>query len=455
MKRYFCELINLTNEEIKECIALVMNALNQSKRVLLGELLDKLHNEGFYYMKKVLNLHLFIFLPLFFCMQRKLLYIDCSSSGASGDMLIASLVDMGASFEKIERALSSVKDYIGSFEAEIREVEKLTHGSSIKHAIKAKAYYFSFSEKEISYEEAREIIKKAEINGSERELALKFLKTLAEAEARIHGEKLSNVKLHDASDSIADFISFSVAFHDLKLDEAEIVSSHINLGRAFPSTLYILKKERASIFSDSNEELTTPTAAAIITSIAKEYSKFIPEMRIEKIGIGAGKKELEDRANILKLIYGSKIEQSLARERQISVLEASLDDISGEILGDAIEKLMQRGALDVCIIPCIMKKGRLGSIVRVICEKESEEKLAREIFELTGSLGVRVAEIGHRYEFERKIEEKSVNIFGKKFRLRFKNNKPEFEDIKKIAEQLGITPLKVIRNMKIDDNEDL
>lgn len=388
-------------------------------------------------------------------MKRKLLYIDCSSSGASGDMLIASLVDIGANFEKIEKALSSIKDYIGSFEAEIKEIERLTHGRSIKHAIKAKAYYFSFNEKEISYKEALEIIKKAKISRAERELALRFLKTLAEAEAKIHGKRIDEVELHEACDSIADFISFSVAFHDLKLHEAEVISSYINLGRAFPSTLYILKKAKACILSDSEKELTTPTAAAIISSIAAGYSKFIPEMRIEKLGIGAGKMELEDRANIVKVLYGSRIKDTVPGEKQISVLEASVDDVSGEILGHAMEKIMEKGALDISIIPCLMKKGRLGSIIRVICEKEKEEELAREIFELTGSLGVRVAEINHRYEFSRKIEEKSIIVSGRKFKIRFKNNKPEFEDIKRIAEELGITPLKVIRNMKIDDNQDI
>lgn len=364
-------------------------------------------------------------------------------------MLIASLVDMGASFEKIERALGSLRDYIGDFKAEIREVEKLMPGRSARHAIKAKAYYFSFEERRIDYKEAERIIRKAEISNGEKELALKFLRTLAEAEARVHGKDINEVELHDASDSIADFISFSVAFHELKLNNAKVVGSYINIGRPFPSTLYILKRSNACIFSDSEKELATPTAAAIIGSIVESYSKHVPEMRIEKIGMGAGKAELGDRANILKVFYGSELEEHMkANKKQISVLEANVDDVSGEVLGDAIEKLMQKGALDACIIPCVMKKNRPGSIIKVICEVEKEEELAREIFELTGSLGIRAAGPRHRYEFPRKIEEREALVFGKRFRVRFKNNKPEFDDVKKIAEELETTPLNVLKNMK-------
>jgi len=373
--------------------------------------------------------------------MKKLLFIDAASSGAAGDMFIAALLDLGADIKKIEKTLSSIKKFIGNFEVEVKNVKKGKHG------IAAKLYNFKFERREIGYKEAARIIKRSSASSFAKSLALNCLKTLAEAEAKIHGEKLENVYLHDASDSIADFLGFAAAFEELGLNERKIICSHVNLGRPFPATSLILKG--APVFGESERELTTPTGAAIIKNISHAFADGLPPMKLNSVGRGAGKAELEDRANMLTLYLGEALESEAMKKGRISVLETNVDDVTGEVLGDAVERLFLEGALDVSIIPCIMKKGRPGNIIKVICRSEDEKKIADALFGLTGTLGVRVYGELHRYEAPRKTAEKEVEIFGKKYKIRFKNDKPEFEEIKKIAAKLKTTPIKILRSMKV------
>jgi len=374
-------------------------------------------------------------------MERKIAFIDASQSGAAGDMFIAALLDLGADIKKIEKVLSSIKKFIGDFSIEVKNVKKGKHG------IVVKLYNFKFERREIGYSEAARIIKSSSASPFAKSLALNCLKTLAQAEAKIHGEKLENVHLHDASDSIADFLGFAAAFEELGLDKRKIVCSQINLGRPFPATLLILKG--APVFGEGERELTTPTGASIIKNISHEFAESLPPMKLTSVGYGAGKAELEGRANMLTLYLGEALESEAVKKGRISVLETNIDDATGEVLGDAVEKLFLEGALDVCIVPCIMKKGRPGNIIKVICRREDEKKFSDALFELTGTLGVRVYGELHRYEAPRKIAEKKVEIFGKKYKIRFKNDKPEFEEIKKIAAKLKTAPIKILRSMRV------
>ncbi|MEE8358308.1 MAG: nickel pincer cofactor biosynthesis protein LarC [Candidatus Hydrothermarchaeales archaeon] len=390
----------------------------------------------------------------------KVLLIDSRNAGISGDMFIAALLDLGADFNKIKKALASISDYLGEYKVGFEKTKKDGLASS--------TYHFKFEEKEIGFKKACEAINKAEISKKAKNFALNCRETLTSAEAHVHGIKKEDLKLHEASDSIADFVSAAVALDDLNLFDAHIIATHINTGKGFfvfhgkrqpvpgPAVVEILKGK--PIFGDVDTELTTPTGATFMANMVDEYVDDLPHLKIEKTGYGAGKKDLEV-PNVLRLAMGETVEHSLVSEK-ISILETNIDDVSGEILGYAVEKLLEEGAKDVSLTPVLMKKNRPGHIMTVICKKEDEEKLSKLIMEETGSLGVRVSPEAHRYVLKQEIVYKDVKISGQTYKVGFKVSKdkkgnitvvkPEFEDIKKIASNSGLSALKV---KKILDGE--
>ncbi|MFQ5887307.1 MAG: nickel pincer cofactor biosynthesis protein LarC, partial [Candidatus Hydrothermarchaeales archaeon] len=345
----------------------------------------------------------------------RVLLIDTRNAGISGDMFIAALLDLGANFDKIKKALTSISDYLGEYKVGFEKIRK--------DGLASTAYHFEFEEKEMDFKKAKEAINKAEISKKAREFALNCLETLASTEAKVHGIKKKELKLHEASDSIADFVSAAVALDDLDLFDVHVMSTPINTGKGFfvfhgkrqtvpgPAVVEILKN--TPIFGDVDFELTTPTGATFLVNLVDEFVNDLPPIRIEKTGYGAGKKDLEI-LNVLRVSVGEAVDYGLTFEK-ISVLETNVDDVSGEILGYAIERLLKEGAKDVSVAPVLMKKNRPGHVLTVICEKEDEERLSRLVMEETGSLGVRVLPEAHRYVLKREIVHKNVEILGQKY----------------------------------------
>ena len=375
-------------------------------------------------------------------------------------MFIAALLDLGADFNKIKKALESIKGDIGEFTVKSEKIKK--------DGIASTSYSFEFGKKEINIKKALEAIDKAKISKKAKKLAKNCMETLASAEAKVHGVKKEELHLHEASDSIADFVTTAVALDDLKLLDAHIISTTVNTGKGFfvfhgkrqpvpgPATTEILKN--IPIFGDIDSELTTPTGATLLKNLVDEYVEDLPELVIKKTGYGAGQKNLEI-ANILKVAICETTNHDIKSEK-ISVLETNIDDISGEIIGYATEKLLEEGAKDVSITPVLMKKNRPGHLLRIVCKKEDEKRLSKIVMEETGSLGVRVSTEAHRYVLKRKIITKDVDIAGQYYKVRYKVAKdekgktivakPEFEDIKKIASKTGLSALKI---KKILDGE--
>jgi len=181
------------------------------------------------------------------------------------------------------------------------------------------------------------------------------------------------------------------------------------------------------------EELLTPTGGAILAHFVQKCDEFFPQMCAEKIGYGAGSKDL-DVPNVLR----GEVEDALVFD-QIEVLETNVDDVSGEVLGNLIDELIGLGARDVAVIPAMMKKGRPGHIIQVIAKSEDVDVLARKIVQETGSLGVRV----------------TIDIAGKNRKVGVKiatdtqgnilNISAEFDDCKKVAKEIGVPVREVIR----------
>jgi len=377
---------------------------------------------------------------------KKFALVDARNSGVSGDMFVAALLDLGADEQRLKDVLDSLKPHIGEFKVEIGRVEKC--------GIAAARYVFSSKEEEMPYPKAKKAISSSNLGSGAKDFALRCLDELCRAEAKVHGTKKGKVMLHDAKDSVGDFVACAACLEDLGLSGARFFSTPVNVGRGLfsfhgkelpvpsPAVCEILKG--VPVFGDLDGELTTPTGAAILKSLECDFSEDLPMVKIDGVGYGAGTYDLP-RPNVLRIMTCEGREDLIPEP--ISLLETNIDDSSGETLGYAMERLLEEGAKDVCILPCTMKKARPGNVLRVICAFEDSQRLARVIMEETGTLGVRVMPIAHRYVLRREVVRKEVEFEGRCYGVRFKVAKdakgevlktaPEFEDVKRIAKEAG------------------
>jgi len=381
-------------------------------------------------------------------------------SGASGDMVIGSLLDLGADESKIRDAIS-----VFDLELEVKEVEK--------RGIVAKKVEFvskSKAERKRTVNSYKNIVRTIEDSGLSKEIiqnSLSIFEKIATAEAKVHGEPKESLTFHElgALDTIGDLVGSSIAFLDIHADI--IISTPISVGSGFvdtehgllpvpaPATVELLKN--TSLLYQGGplaSELLTPTGAAILAHFAQRSEPFLPPMRIEKTGYGAGSKDLP-MPNVLRASLG-ELEGSVSLLRdEVEVLETNVDNVTGEVLGNLIEVLMAEGAKDVAIIPAQMKKGRSGHIIKVIVAPQDASRIAYRIMEETGSLGVRVMQVKHRFIANREQRKVKVRIKGVEKEAGVKisrdakgnllNVAAEFEDAKRVAKELKMPIKEVIK----------
>jgi pyridinium-3,5-bisthiocarboxylic acid mononucleotide nickel chelatase len=369
----------------------------------------------------------------------KICYLD-AFSGISGDMTVGALLDAGTPSEALLQALHSL-DTGAWF-----EVEKTVRGG-----VTASKFRVHVGEEPVKHRHLShilEMIERAPLTPRAQAAASAVFLRLGEAEAAVHGIPVEKVHFHEvgAVDSIADIVGACVAL-DL-LDVSEVHVSAINVGSGTVQTEHGLLPVPAPatasllagkpIYSRGPEvELTTPTGAALAVTLASSFGP-LPAMRISSIGHGAGDRDFKQHANVLRVLIGERTE--VPEATLVSVIEANIDDSSPQVLGYALERLMDAGALDAALSPLQMKKNRPGSLLRVIAKPEDQERLAQIIFAETSTLGLRI------YAAERRIETRSMveveTPFGP---IRGKVSAqgafaPEFDDCKAIAQRTG-TPL--------------
>ena len=308
--------------------------------------------------------------------------------------------------------------------------------------------------------EIREIIRRAAISESAKQTAIAIFEALGEAEAKIHSTDVEKVHFHEvgAIDAMVDIVCAAVGAEALRTDE--IVCSPLNVGGGTvqcahgvlpvptPATLELLKD--APLYSSGiQKELVTPTGAAIVKVLARRFSSF-PPMQVKKIGYGAGTRDLSGHPNVLRISIGEtasgiSIEHSGVASETMSVLEANLDDLSPQVFGYVMDRLLQEGALDVFGVPVQMKKNRPGAVLTVLCKPDDAAKLTALIFAETSTLGVR-----RREEQRQVLARKWVTVGTKWGDVRMKvasmngtvsNYAPEYEDCRRIAAEHHV-PLK-------------
>ncbi len=371
----------------------------------------------------------------------KICYLD-AFSGISGDMTVGALIDAGADGKALVHALENLAT---GAKFEVEKTKRRGIAASKFRVIGGDGK----THRHLKY--ILEIIASSGISERAKKNASAVFQRLGEAEAKVHDVSIDKVHFHEvgAVDSICDIVGACVGF-DL-LDIGAVYCSAINVGSGTVKTEHGVLPVPAPATSEllngkpiysrgPSLELTTPTGAAIATTLAAEFGP-LPSMRVIASGYGAGDYDFPEHANVLRVLIGET--SGAAESTTVTVLEANIDDSSPQVLGYAMERLLESGALDVTLTSVLMKKNRPGTLLRVIARPEDRETLARVIFEETSTLGLRI------HSAERRVKERhSVEITTPhgKVRMKIAENgsfAPEYEDCRKLARESGV-PLKQI-----------
>jgi len=386
--------------------------------------------------------------------------IDAQVAGVSGDMLLCSLVNIGANKSKIIDGIRSAESLCKDV-----KVKKIDFVEVKKNSLQATELLLEIDDDvhERKGIEIKEIITKSveqlKISESAKTFAVKSIETLIHAESKIHGEPEDSVHFHEAAsfDTVVDLLGTAIALDDLGCFDDDIVVTPVAIGGGTVTFSHGTSSNPAyailEIFRESGiitvggnvkDELTTPTGASMLVNLVKKCSEFYPPMKIQSIGYGAGQKDFEGFSNVLKIVRG--VSSTKLQLDTVKILETNVDDVSGEVLGNMIEKIMAHGAKDVTISSAITKKGRPTNLVSVICDSDTMNSIMDLLVTETGTLGVRVR-TSQRYIVPRSVKTVSVNIQGQSFDVRYKtrelNNgshfKIESDDIKEISGVLSIS----------------
>jgi uncharacterized protein (TIGR00299 family) protein len=362
-------------------------------------------------------------------------HFDCFS-GISGDMTLAALIDAGVDAEAIRQGIASLGLPIAL------NIERIRKGGFAATEVRVEA------PEERTHRflpQIEEIFHRGKLTDRQRELALRIFRRLAEAEATVHGLPLERIHFHEvgALDSIADIVGAAIGIDLLGVERftsrsvptgsGMVKCEHGLMPIPAPATAEMLKGVPLAS-STIKAELTTPTGAAILTTVVKEW-RDQQAMTVERIGHGAGRREFVEQPNLLRLFVGTA-EVPVESDR-VWILETNLDDLPAEMVGYCSEKLLVAGALDVFSTPIFMKKNRPGVLLSVIATEASLATLEEILFQETTTFGIRRYPVD-RHVLQRKactVETSWGPVQGK---LGWRSGRtpifsPEYEDCARIA----------------------
>ena len=391
--------------------------------------------------------------------------IDPQIAGISGDMLLCSLVDLGVDKNQIVEGIKKIGKFLPD-----SKINKIDFQKIQKNGIESTELILEIDEN-ISERKGVEIknaiinsVNELQLSDKARSFAESCINSLISSESKIHGISEDSVHFHEASsiDTLIDIVGVTIACEKLKFFEEKIVClpvsvgsgtvsfSHGTMSNPASAVLQIFKNSNLTIKgNNANEELTTPTGACILVNLTDNSVEHYPSMNISSIGYGAGQKNFELFSNVLKIVQGN---QGKMEMDSVKILETNVDDVSGEILGYLIEKIMKVGAKDISIYPGITKKGRPTNLISVMCDDEKIETITDILVLETGTLGVRISD-SNRLIVSRTNHSFSLTFEGKSFEINYKKStykekthfKIEFEDLKNISETLD----KPIRDVEL------
>ena len=388
----------------------------------------------------------------------RIAYLDCSS-GASGDMLLGALVDLGLSVDALRGELAKLP--LKGYRIDARKVHRsglhatkvdvVTEESGLGHD-HAHGHHQGAAHRGLR--EILDLIDKSALEPAVKDRSARLFRRLAEAEASVHGTSPEDVHFHEvgAVDSIVDIVGGVVGLTWLHADR--VVASPLNVGTGtvsmshgvfpVPPPATALLVQGVPVYGAGEGELLTPTGALLVTGHATAYGP-LPPLRSEGVGHGAGSRDTPGRPNVLRLIVGEDMGGSVGQK--VVVLEAEMDDLSPQLCGPLVEKLLEAGALDVYYTAIQMKKGRPGILVTALVEPGRREAAEEVLFAETTTLGVR------RQEWERTVLDREIvtvetpyGPVGVKVGRRggrVYNAQPEFDDCQRAAAARGV-PVKEV-----------
>jgi uncharacterized protein (TIGR00299 family) protein len=369
-------------------------------------------------------------------------YFDCFS-GISGDMTLGALVDAGVDPRVIQTAVASLAlECELTFETVRRGGFRATY-ASVKAAPEHAHRHLHHIE---------QIIDAGRLTPRQNELAKRIFRRLGEAEAAVHGIALEKIHFHEvgAVDSIVDIVGAAVGLDVLGVERFEaspvppgrgtVRAAHGRMPLPAPGTAELLKGVPLAE-SDVEMELTTPTGAAILTTIVDRFGP-LPAMTIEALGLGAGTREIPGQANVLRLFVGQAAQAAGASNDRVWVLETNIDDLPGEIIGYTITQLLAAGALDAFLTPILMKKNRPGVLVTVLCDEPQIQALEEILFRETTTLGIRRYPVS-RHKLRRQAAEVTTAYGVVKGKLGWLEGRPptfspEHDDCARIAAEQAV-----------------
>jgi uncharacterized protein (TIGR00299 family) protein len=372
-------------------------------------------------------------------------------------MALGSLIDAGVDIADIREVLSRLG--IGGWSIEAEPV--------LRSGIAATYLRIEAEDDSVvrTFPAVRAILENADLPMMVRERSIAAFSALATVESRLHRRDPNQVHFHELSghDTLIDIVGTMAALELLEIDDVYaspiatgtgiVRTLHGHISNPAPAVLELLVG--APLWGrDVNVELTTPTGAAILSTLAKGFGP-MPAMVIDATGYGAGTKEIDGLPNCTQVVVGTRTERSTRASRQdpragqpLVLIEANVDDVTGEQLSDVLQALIDAGAADAWITPVLMKKGRPGHVVSMLCDLALEDALRQVLIDESGTFGVR-AHVVDRFATTRRTE--SIDVEGHEVHIKVSPGraKVEHDDAARVARKIGLPVREVLSRAEL------
>lgn len=381
----------------------------------------------------------------------KVAYFDCFA-GASGDMILGSLMDAGLALDTLKGEIAKLG--LGHYDLQVEKVVKRGIAGS-QALVSVDQDHHGHHHRHLHHIE--DIIRRSDLVSEVKEKSISIFRRLAEAEAKVHRTTVEHVHFHEvgAMDAIIDVVGSVAGLAALGIEKIFCSALHVGSGTfecahgilpvPGPATAELIKGK--PIYSTGVEgELLTPTGAAILTTLASGFGP-MPAMKVDAIGYGAGTSN-PSIPNLLRVAIGTRDETASSLEvERVAVAETNIDDMNPQMYDYLMERMLAMGALDVFLVPIQMKKNRPGTMLCVICQPELLGRFAEFLVKETTSIGVRWR-IDDRFKVGRQIKEVQTKFGPMKFKVAHLGNTtvnvaPEYDDCKRVALEKRI-PLKEV-----------
>jgi uncharacterized protein (TIGR00299 family) protein len=383
----------------------------------------------------------------------KYVFIE-GSAGVSGDMLLGALLDLGVPAKEFKKAMARLKLPVAI------GVHRVQRGAM--NGLKVDVRLTKAETQARTYADVESLVRKSPFSAPVKERSLAVFKALFKAEAKVHGRPFREAHLHEAGadDALVDVVG--ACFLLERLDIGKVLASALNVGSGWvksahgalpvpPPAVAELLKGIPVYSAWADQEMVTPTGAALLSVLVERFIP-VPELCYERVGYGAGSRDLPGFSNILRVFFGRA--EKLKASAPLYIIETNIDDASPQLLAAFVDKALELGALDATLTPVVMKKGRLASKLTLLAELDKIEELIAGVFRETTSIGVRY------FPVERRVLDRSlttVKVAGEpvavkisRFEGRTITVQPEFSDCRKAAKKKGL-PVKEVQRRALEE----